>query len=147
MNCLSCEDRQQWLLDCGDGSQVLCNHLKMDEAVDGLSAPSTSFASTTFHNTMTKEISEPHGITTKVASADNVGRKFITQEDFLRLGDDNMKRKIKPIQKWSTLTEGEIYLMKRVISVKTNVNEDGYYVELKDVKNVSKEISKRYAAK
>ncbi len=66
-------------------------------------------------------------------------RSFLSKDMLIRCGDDKMKRKLSPIQKWASLEQGFPYLAKRVVSMevksKTGGKEIGYYGELETADN------------
>ena len=144
MKCDSCETHQEWLLDNGDGSQVQCDHLTIDDH-DTTASPSTSTSpstqDTSTNTTSTSTSSSTSTTTTIPAAAAAIQksgkRKFLSPKSFLNLGGDKLKRKIKPIQKWSTLTEGTVYLMRRVVSMEVQMKtgpQIEHYVELENEK-------------
>ena len=54
-------------------------------------------------------------------------------KEFLNSGDEAMKRKIKPIQKWRTLPEHQLYLVRKLIRLPIKEGKDeGHYVEIED---------------
>ena len=120
MLCSSCNERQQWLLESGDGSQVICEHLIIDEKEISLSGIAVATMTDDNKQQQTSSFKQEEctiATTTATAAITSRKRKFLTPQEFFNLGGDEIKRKIKPIQKWTTLFEGVSYLMKRVIEL------------------------------
>ena len=67
-------------------------------------------------------------------------RKFLTPKEFFNLGGDEIKRKIKPIQKWTTLIEGAPYLMKRVIELGGGGSQVRHYAEVENEKGETNNV-------
>ena len=60
-------------------------------------------------------------------------RKFPSVKEFVDASDDNVKRKIKPVQKWCELEENKLYLARKVIKILIKGGkEEASYVELEN---------------
>ena len=62
-------------------------------------------------------------------------RKFPSLKEFAAFGEDRIKRKIIPVEKWETLEKQKLYLLKRLISMDVNIRgkkQVGWYVALED---------------
>ena len=138
MKCDSCAERQQFLLDKGDGSQVVCDHLIIDDGETSSSLDSTGVKEITSSSTNSVVATSP--IKEKNVSRK---RKFLTFKDFINCADENKKMKIVPITKWSKLDEHKPYLVRKVIAIDTMVNgtvKVGYYAVLEDEKETIKNV-------
>ena len=168
MKCDSCEEHQQFLLDNGDGSQVICEHLIIDhDAVeptkiattspaivnDSVASSATAIAPIAV-DTMSAggsrnsvalsatAIAAPIAVDTMSAGGSRK-RKFLSFKRFADLANDKMKRKIVPIVRWTTLTERTPYLAKRIIAIDTVVKgkpKIGHYVQLEDEDQMMKNV-------
>ena len=97
MLCGSCAEHQEYLLESGDGSQVVCEHqLKIDEETER-STVSTSSSSSC--------IPVVGGRSNDAATTRNRKRKFLTADRFAELASVKLRRKIAPIKKWRQLKE------------------------------------------
>ena len=141
MLCHSCEEYQQWLLESGDGSQVICEHFTIDEKqTSSLGIPvATMNDDHEQQQTSSFKKEECAIIATTDAAITSRKRKFLTPKEFFNLGGDEIKRKIKPIQKWTTLIEGAAYLMKRVIEMKGGP-QVRHYAELENEKGETNNV-------
>ena len=139
MKCVSCTERQQFLLDNGDGSQVVCGHLIIDVGeTSSSSSNSTAVEETTSSSTTSVVATSPIK-----EENDSRKRKFLTFKDFIDRADEKKKMKIVPITKWSTLDEHKPYLVRKVIAIDTTVNgavKLGHYVVLEDEKEMIKNV-------
>ena len=128
--CKSCEARREQLLEDGDGSQVICDHLpdnyeeEKDEVVVVAAADAAAVPVAVVSTT---EPSSSASVRRK--------RKFVSDYEFDRMGDDKIKRKIAPVQPWKDLTIRKTY---RVLAIKEmtvtikKVSQIGYYGEFED---------------
>ena len=124
--CKSCVQHQEQLLEDGDGSQVICEHLpdnyeeEKDEVAVAAAAVPVAVVSTT----------EPPSSTSVPRK-----RKFISDYEFVRVGDDKIKRKIAPVQSWKDLTIRKTYralaIKEMTVTIK-KVSQIGYYGEFED---------------
>ena len=142
MFCSSCEDHQQSLLESGDGSQVICEHLIIDEKETSLSGIAVATMTDDNKQEQTSSFKKEEctiATTTAAAAITSRKRKFLTPKEFFNLGGDEIKRKIKPIQKWTTLIEGVPYLMKRVIELEGG-SQVRHYTEIEDEKGETNNV-------
>ena len=141
MLCSSCNEHQQWLLESGDGSQVICEHLIIDEketSLSGIPVATTMNDANKQQQTSSFKQEECTIATTAAAAAiPSRKRKFLTPKEFFNLGGNEIKRKIKPIQKWTTLIEGASYLMKQVIELEGD-SQVRHYTEVENEKGETK---------
>ena len=127
MLCDSCADHQEYLLESGDGSQVVCEHqLKIDEETER-STVSTSSSSSC--------IPVVGGRSNDAATTRNRKRKFLTADRFAELASVKLRRKIAPIKKWRQLKERipfavlQIHSME-VASTNKKRKQTSFYAEL-----------------
>ena len=100
MLCDSCADHQEYLLESGDGSQVVCEHqLKIDEETECLAAATSSSSSCM---PMVGKRSNDAATSTTAKSRK---RKFLTADQFAELATVKLRRNITPIKKWRQLKE------------------------------------------
>ena len=102
MVCDSCKSHQEYLLESGDGSQVICEHLQIDEETEGsnsLILPSSSASSSS-----TSDVVEQSS-TSVMSKGVNISRKrkFLSGDRFAKLASTKLRRKISPIKKWREL--------------------------------------------
>ena len=139
MLCTSCEERQQALLEAGDGTQIVCGHVIVDEeAVLEISSSSSTKSTHQLPSCSgySKDVAIPP-TTQDVKIEPGKKRRFASTQELLKRTNEQIKRKIKPIQKWTTLSEGVLFLMKRVVEVECQTAtgpQMGYYAELEDEK-------------
>ena len=118
MLCDSCADYQEQLLDSGDGSQVICEHqLIIDEKADTSNATAVPTAAA--------------GETTSRK------RKFVTADQFAKLADVKLRRKLAPVKKWRELAERIPCRAVQIHSMEVNVikgkkKQKSYYAELEN---------------
>ena len=99
MLCESCADHQEYLLESGDGSQVVCEHqLKISKDIECLAALSTSSSSSCMPVVVEERSND-------VATTRSRKRKFLTADRFAELASVKLRRKIAPIKKWRQLKE------------------------------------------
>ena len=143
MLCSSCEERQQWLLESGDGSQVICEHLIIDEKETSLSGIAVATMTDDNKQEQTSSFKKEEcaiiATTAAAAAITSRKRKFLTPKEFFNLGGDDIKRKIKPIQKWTTLIEEAPYLMKRVIELEGG-SQVRHYAEVENEKGETNNV-------
>ena len=152
MLCSPCNERQQSLLEAGDGSQVVCGHLIIDDPTTSTALDKESCehpiidrsaveATTTSPAIVNNVVASSSTTAVAPVAVDTVSgkgsrkRKFMSFKRFTDLAGDKMKRKIVPIAKWTTLTERTPYLAKKIITIDTVVNgkpKIGHYAELED---------------
>ena len=152
MLCDGCQEHQQFLLDNGDGSQVICDHLIIDDN-NGIESTSTTkemvtaAAAAAAEATGDSDESTPAIAIAPIAVGGGSGgamtsadrslrkRKFPTLKQFAEVGGDKMKRKIAPIQKWSSLSIKKLFLVKKVIRMEVVIKKqvkEGFYAELEN---------------
>lgn len=126
MLCDSCADHQEYLLESGDGSQVVCEHqLKIDEETGASSSSSSSCMPM-----VGKSSNDATTTTTR-----NRKRNFLTADRFAELATVKLRRKIAPIKKWRQLKERipfavlQIHSME-VASIKGKKKQPSFYAEL-----------------
>ena len=141
MKCVSCTERQQFLLDNGDGSQVVCDHHLINDVGETSSSSSNSTAVEETTSSSTTSVVA----TSSPIKEENVSRKrkFLTFKDFIDRADEKKKAKIVPITKWATLDEHKPYLVRKVIAINTTVNgavKLAHYVVLEDEKEMMKNV-------
>ena len=91
MKCDACNEHQQQLLDDdGDGSQVICYCIDNAETENVVDTPNA----TSMMMTNTIPATTDDAITT---TTQRRKRKFLTDKEFAKLGDDIVKRKISPV--------------------------------------------------
>ena len=113
MMCKPCQSRQDELLEDDCGTQIVCEH---DVTGDDATAAAAGGA---------------------IGGASSSKRKFLSRALFAELGGDKIKRKISPVQAWSTLNIRAVYLVRRVVSMEvtnaqTGAKEIGHYAEMVD---------------
>ena len=126
--CEYCETHQQQLLDDGDGSQVVCDHLDSTD-IEGDASTTTT---TTCTDTKSEQL-EAEQINTTATTRRK--RKFLTDYEFDRMGDDRVKRKIAPIQKWRDLIVRNVYRVVKVHDMNVNIKgkeQLSHYGEFED---------------
>ena len=144
------EKDQQSLLEAGDESQIVCEHLTINdsdndknnareerqqsvlEADDGSQPPLTDSDD---DKNNAREERQHSLLKTDDGSQplDNRKRKFLNTERFTQLADLKTKRKIAPIKKWIELNEGESYHIKAIHEIETTIDEKkqiSHYAEL-----------------
>ena len=131
MLCDSCADHQEYLLESGDGSQVICEHqLKIDEETG---ASTSELLPSLFTSDVDRSYS--NAIAATAADTASRKRKFVTADRFAELADMKLRRKIAPIKKWRQLKEKipfavlEIHSME-VASIKKKKKQTSFYAEL-----------------
>ena len=127
MLCDSCADHQEYLLESGDGSQVVCTHqIKIDKETECLVAATSSSSSC---------IPVVGGRSNDAATTRNRKRKFLTADRFAELASVKLRRKIAPIKKWRQLKERipfavlQIHSME-VASTNRKRKQTSFYAEL-----------------
>ena len=124
--CRSCAEHQEQLLEEGDGSQVVCDHLHIDceDDEDAVAAIPVAVVSTSAPS--------PQSASTPSTTRK---RKFMSVSDFEDRADDQTKLRLSSIIKWIELDLDAIY---RVQKVHTKTVQEGdstriaYYAELRD---------------
>ena len=100
MLCDSCADHQEYLLESGDGSQVICEHqLKIDEETG---ASTSELLSSLFTSDVDRSSTT---VTATGADTASRKRKFVTADRFAKLADVKLRRKIAPVKKWRELRD------------------------------------------
>ena len=128
LSCESCEEHQQFLLDNGDGSQVVCKHESLAVIED---SEDNEFAAEAAAAAVDINSSEECGS----SSSSSRKRKFPTLKRFAEAGGENLKRKIAPIRKWTSLKIKELFLVKRIIPLEVVINkvkQIKFYAEMED---------------
>ena len=141
--CKNCEEIQEQLLadNEGTGGQITCNHqddqtimvIEDEEGEDGESSSGVS----TFSSVAAAAVDM------KSKPRDNRKRKFQTMKTFAEAGDDDIKRKVVPIEKWTSLKVKELFRVKRVISMNVIIKKKkqlGFYAELEDANEELKNV-------
>ena len=136
--CENCEEVQQQLLADGGGAcgQIICNHQDDQTMVieDGAEDDASSVVSTFSATTAAVDM---------LPKRDSRKRKFPTMKMFAEAGGDKMKRKVAPIEKWTSLKLKELFLVKRVISIDVIVKKkkkEAFYAELEDADETLKNV-------
>ena len=129
MLCASCAEHQEYLLESGDGSQVICeHHLLIDEE------PPTALSTCTETLSAQASTSGSTPVPTPTPPLSSIRkRKFLNADKFARIAGPKMKRKIAPIKKWCELTQGASYRVDNVHSIEVEIKgkqRPSYYVEL-----------------
>ena len=129
MLCASCAEHQEYLLESGDGSQVVCEHqLKISDDTECSAAPSSS---SSYMPAVVEERSNDAATTTTTSRK----RKFLTSDRFAELASVKLRRKIAPIKKWRQLKERipfavlQIHSME-VASTNKKRKQTSFYAEL-----------------
>ena len=127
--CKSCEEHQEQLLEDGDGTQVMCNHLHIFNEYEEKDEVAVT--------TVAAAVPVAVVSTTEPPASTSVPRKrkFISDYEFVRVGDDKIKRKIAPVQPWKDLTIRNTYralaIKEMTVTIK-KVPQIGYYGEFED---------------
>ena len=131
--CKACEIIQEQLLEVRDDSQVICEHhhttnieIEMMEKNAESPAPIPCSSSNTENN----------GDVGNDGMGARKRKLFLSPKRFAALGGDKVKRKIAPVQKWSTLTVRYVYRIKRVVAMEVivkQVKQIAHYAQLEDV--------------
>ena len=130
--CRICIDHQEQLLEDGDGSQVICDHLHIsNEKEDGevVVVTTTDVPVAVVDVTEVSSYASTHSTTRK--------RKFISSSDFVDKADNSTKRSLSEIIKWTELDFDMVYRVHKVHEhtikeVVDSKNRIGYYAELRD---------------
>ena len=129
MLCDSCADHQEYLLESGDGAQVICEHqLKISEDTECL--PAATSSSSSCDSNPVKRSDDV------VATTSDKKRKFLTADRFAELATVKLRRKIAPIKKWRQLKEKtpfavlQIHSME-VASANRKRKQTSFYAELR----------------
>ena len=104
-SCIPCADIKLQLRADGESDEVECLH----------SSTSTSSESSSETLTTMATVTDITATTTTTASKGK--RKFPSVKEFIERSDDAVKRKIKPIQKWQTLKDHKLYLVRKLINL------------------------------
>ena len=134
MLCDSCADHQEYLLESGDGSQVICEHeLKIVEETGA--STSELFSS----NSSSIDVDRPSNAVaaTPAAETSSRKRKFVTADRFAKLADVKLRRKIAPIKKWRELHDRISHRVVQIHSMEVTIikgkkieKKMSYYAEL-----------------
>ena len=135
MLCDSCADHQEYLLESGDGSQVICEHqLKIDEGTGASTLELLSSSSST--NDVDRSSTT---VTAIAAETSSRKRKFVTADRFAKLADVKLRRKIAPIKKWRELPERISHRVVQIHSMEVTITKGkrrekklSYYAELEN---------------
>ena len=137
MKCDACNEHQQQLLDNGDGSQVICYCIDNTETENVVDIPNaTSMMMMT--NAIPATVDDAITTTTQRRK-----RKFLTDKEFAKLGDDKVKRKISPVIKWTELTERRVYLVVNIFEMDVEIKgkkQRAYYAQLEDSEETMKNV-------
>ena len=126
-------------------NQVTCNHhqdvqtmvIEDEEGVDGESSGVSAFSAVTVTVDM-------------MSKRDSRNRKCPTMKTFTEAGGDKMKRKVAPIEKWTSLKVKELFLVKKVISINVIVKKKtkvAFYTELEDADETLECLANRHHIK
>ena len=116
------EESQQSLLEAGDGSQIVCGHLTINDSDDDKNNAG--------EERQQSLLEAGDGSQPPLA---NRKRKFLNTERFTQLADLKTKRKICPIKKWIELNEGESYRINAIHEIEATIDEKkqiSHYAEL-----------------
>ena len=116
--CDLCIAKQDELMESGDGSQVVCNHLNLINMFDDAADEIITIASTeisTLSSTLASSLASSLTLPTQALPLQQSRkRKFLSQEGFFNKADDKTKRRIAPIQQWIKLIVGNIYYVLKI---------------------------------
>ena len=133
MLCDSCADHQEYLLESGDGSQVICEHqLKIDEETGASTSELISSSSSTSDVDRSSTTATP-----LAAETSSRKRKFVSATRFAKLADTKLRRKIAPIKKWRELPERISHRVVQIHSMEVTITkgkkkQTSYYAELEN---------------
>ena len=133
MLCDSCADHQEYLLESGDGSQVICEHqLKIIEEIGASTSELLLSLSTNDVDRSSNAVA--------ATAADTVSgkRKFVSADRFAKLTDTKLRRKISPIKKWRELPDRISHRVVKIHSMEVAISKGkkiekkkSFYAELK----------------
>ena len=137
MLCDSCAEHQEYLLESGDGSKVICEHeLKIAEETGASTSELFSSNSSSIDGDRSS-----NAVATTAAETKSRKRKFVTADRFAKLADVKLRRKIAPIRKWRELHDRisrrvvQIHSMEvTIIKGKKIEKKMSYYAELETEK-------------
>jgi hypothetical protein len=131
MLCDLCTAHQNDLMEAGDGSQVFCTHMENFGVSDKEQSPKIPHddSATTF---IDRQIGSE-----SFSSSTSAGKKrhFPSLKEFTDASEDKVKRKLRPLQKWNSLTPHVVYFVKKVVSIDVGgngISDKGYYAELEN---------------
>ena len=140
-SCKICKEIQEQLLadNEGSGGQIICNHqddqpimvIEDEEGEDGESSGESTFSPVAAAADM------------RPKQQDSRKRKFPTMKTFAEAGGDKIKRKVVPIEKWTSLKVKELFRVKRVISMNVIIKKKkqvAFYAELEDADEALKNV-------
>ena len=151
--CEDCEEHQQFLLDSGDGSQVVCEHPISEESTTAAAATATTPSTSSDHSdTMVIDVDDdvpsvgesvnatdleevPLSTSSSGHSIKSRKRKFPSFRQFAEAGGNELKRKVLPMVKWVSLTVREPYLVTKVVEIEVMMKkkkQPGFYAEIED---------------
>ena len=145
--CESCEKDQQCLLDNGDGSQVVCEHVISEE-----SATATSINRCSDIMVIDEDdddvLSSSVPLSIRSSSGNTIKdrkRKFPSFREFAEAGGDELKRKVLAMEKWSSLTIREPYLVRKAMEIeammmKKTTKQPGFYAEIENKEGELKNV-------
>ena len=143
--CESCEKDQQCLLDNGDGSQVVCEHVISEE-----SATATSINRCSDIMVIDEDdddvLSSSVPLSIRSSSGNTIKdrkRKFPSFREFAEAGGDELKRKVLAMEKWSSLTIREPYLVTKAMEIEAmmkKTKQPGFYAEIENKEGELKNV-------
>ena len=93
----------RWWEENGDGSQRLCICMEEEEGVTTASSDES--------------------LTGKTKNTTSRKRPFMVSNQFDRLADDKMKRKLMPIKKWRELTVNKVFRVIKLHDIMVNIKD------------------------
>ena len=132
MLCDSCADHQEYLLESGDGSQVICEQQLIIDEETG--ASTSELLSSLFTSDVDRS---SNAIAATAADTGSRKRKFVTADRFAELADMKLRRKIAPIKKWRELHDRISHRVVQIHSMEVTITKGkkiekkmSYYAEL-----------------
>ena len=139
MLCDLCNTRQNDLLEAGDGSQVLCNHMNnfaaSDDEEQSTKISRSDASATTFADQQIQSAWKSSASNEATTAAASKKRRFPSLKEFTDASEDKIKRKLRPLQKWNSLTTHVLYSVKKVVTIDVGgngISDKGYYAELEN---------------
>ena len=140
--CESCEKDQQCLLDNGDGSQVVCEHVISEESATATSINRSDIMVIDEDDDVLSSV--PLSIRSSGNTIKDRKRKFPSFREFAEAGGDELKRKVLAMEKWSSLTIREPYLVRKAMEIeammKKTTKQPGFYAEIENKEGELKNV-------
>ena len=150
--CEDCEEHQQFLLDSGDGSQVVCKHPILEKSTIAAATATTPSTSSDHSDTLVIDVDDDVQSVGESVNATDLEevplttsssghfiksrkRKFPSFRQFAEAGGNELKRKVLPMVKWVSLTVREPYLVTKVVEIEVMMKkkkQPGFYAEIED---------------